>query len=191
MRFILTGGIGSGKSAAATIFGRLGAEVISADEAARATIAPDGEAYAAAAARWPEVVQDAAIDRMALASIVFSDPEQRLELEAMTHPPTVARVAAQVAAAAGPVVVEVPLPGLFDSIGPGWPVVVVDAPEETRMVRVQARGLPPETIEGIMAVQPTRGEWLALADYVIDNAGTFDGLETECRTLWTRLTAEH
>jgi dephospho-CoA kinase len=183
-RAILSGGIGSGKSAAAEIFRDLGAYIVSADDAAHAVLEPGGAAAAAVSARWPEAVVAGRIDRSALGRIVFSEPGLLAELESMTHP-AILRTILQEVAAAGDVplvLVEVPLP--VDVLGPGWPRVVVDAPEDVRIFRLRLRGMEPDEIAGRMAVQPTREGWLALADFVLDNGGDTVQLERECRRVW-------
>ena len=185
---LLTGGIGSGKSAAAAVLGRLGAVVVSADEAAHRVLEPGGAAAAEVALRWPEAVVEGRIDRRALGRIVFADPAALAALEAVTHPAVAALLAEQVERA-GPaplVMVEVPLPA--DIMGEGWPRVVVDAPEDVRIFRLRLRGMEPVEIAGRMAAQPDREGWLARADHVIDNGGDPEQLERECRRVWRALT---
>lgn len=188
VRAVLGGGIGSGKSAAAAVFVRLGAKVISADEASRSVLAPGEPAVAAVAERWPEVVSaDGVVDRWALARIVFDDPAELRRLEQITHPVIVARMAGLVAASAGErvVIVEIPLPGEW--LGAGWTRLVVDAPDEVRVRRLVERGMAPEEIRRRMSVQPSREQWLEAADHVIDNGGDRDRLESECRRVWAEL----
>jgi dephospho-CoA kinase len=186
-RALITGGIGSGKSTAAGVLAGLGAAVFSADTAAREALEPGGAAYAPATTRWPEVVgADGRIDRSALGRIVFDDPVALAELEAMTHPAVRESLRAAVSGVRAPLLlVEVPLP--VDVLGPGWPRVVVDAPDEVRMARLLARGMSRPEITQRMAAQPDRGEWLAVADMVLDNGGDLDRLEAECRRVWRAL----
>ena len=86
MRVGLTGGIGSGKSVAAEAFASLGAFVIDTDVLAREAVAPGGDAFMQIAREWPAVVRSGAVDRTALARIVFEDPAARLRLNAIVHP---------------------------------------------------------------------------------------------------------
>lgn len=184
---LLSGGIGAGKSAAAEVFRRLGAAVISADEAAHRVLDPGGAAVDDVGRQWPEAVVDGVIDRRRLGRIVFGEAGALAELEAITHPAIRDLIAAGVAAAAGAplVLVEVPLP--VDPVGEGWPRVVVDAPEDVRIFRLRLRGMEPDEIAGRMAAQPRRHEWLALADHVVDNGGDPEQLEPECRRVWEAL----
>jgi dephospho-CoA kinase len=187
-RALLTGGIGSGKSTAAGVFTALGARVVSADEAGHRVLEPGGAAERRVAERWPGAVRSGRIDREILGGIVFSDPAQRRELEAITHPAIRELVSAEVAAATGPLVLlEVPLP--VDPLGSGWPRIVVDAPDRVRTGRLVARGMDPDEIARRMAAQPSREEWLAIADHVLDNGGDLVQLERECRRVWPRVAA--
>jgi dephospho-CoA kinase len=184
--FILTGGIGSGKTAAGLVFERLGADVISADEAGHVVLAPGGEAATAVSERWPHVVVDGAIDRGALAAIVFADSGELAALEAMTHPAIARRLGDAVAVASAEVVmIETPIGTIF---GAGWPRIVVDAPDDLRLSRLGLRGVTEADALARMAHQPSRGEWLAMADLVVDNSGTVDDLESDCRRVWEWIT---
>lgn len=188
---LLTGGIGAGKSLAAEMLCGFGAVTVSADEAGHRVLASGGEAESAVAARWPGAVVDGIIDRTALGRLVFTELDGLAALEAITHPAIGRMVAADVDAAGDVplVLVEVPLP--IDPLGRGWPRVVVDAPEDVRIFRLRLRGMQPDEIAGRMAAQPTRDEWLDLADYVIDNSRGPEELEDECRTLWQVLVGSH
>jgi dephospho-CoA kinase len=182
-RALLGGGIGSGKSTAAALFASLGAAVLSADRAAHAVLEPGEAAAAEVARRWPEAAPAGRIDRGTLAQIVFTDAVARRELEAITHPAIGRLLLAQAATVAAEVLlVEMPLP--VDLLGPGWAWVVVDAPDETRLARLLARGLAPEDARRRMAAQASREEWLQRADLVVDNGAGLGHLEEECRRAW-------
>lgn len=189
-RALLGGGIGSGKSTAAALFASLGAAILSADRAAHAVLEPGEVAAAAAARRWPEAVAEGRIDRTALAQIVFTDPVARRDLEAITHPAIGRLLLAQAAAVeAEALLVEMPLP--VDLLGPGWPWVVVDAPDEVRLARLLGRGMSAGDAARRMAAQPSREEWLQRADLVLDNGAGFDHLEAECRWAWPVIRSWH
>jgi len=182
-RVLLGGGIGSGKSAAASVFGLLGAAVLSADRAAHRALEPGGGAADGVGARWPEAAAQGRIDRRALAEQVFGDPAALAELESLTHPVIARLLAEEVAAArARVVIVEMPLP--IDLLGPGWRWLVVDAPDDLRLSRLVGRGMSREEALQRMEVQPSRDEWLERADLVVDNRGSLADLETECLKAW-------
>lgn len=96
LRVGLTGGIGSGKSSAATRLAERGAIVIDADRIAREVVEPGTPALAAIADRFGADLlgPDGALDRPALGRIVFGDPQALRDLEAITHPAIWARTAA-------------------------------------------------------------------------------------------------
>jgi dephospho-CoA kinase len=161
-----------------------GYTVVEADRIGHEVLEPGERAFDQVADRWPEVVRDDVIDRRALGRIVFSDPDELAALEAITHPEIHRRLADRIGAADGPVVVEIPIP--VDWLPVDWPVVVVDVPDETRVARLAGRGMASDEIRARMAAQPSRDAWLALADHVLDNAGT----EAELATGVARLLAE-
>ncbi len=84
----LTGGIASGKSEAAKYLEGLGAHCVDADEISRALTADDGPLLPSIREEFGDGVffPDGSLDRPALANLVFSDPEKRRRLDALTHP---------------------------------------------------------------------------------------------------------
>lgn len=183
----LTGGIGSGKSAAADEFGKLGATVVDTDAISHQLTGAGGAAL-------PEIEQvfgrgaigaDGALDRGRMRERVFADPAQRRALEGILHPLIREESRRRIAAAAGPYVVHV-VPLLVESGEYGRRVdrvLVVDAPEALQVERVRGRGLADEQIRRIIASQASRAERLAAADDVIDNAGSLDALQAQVRAL--------
>jgi dephospho-CoA kinase len=191
LRVGLTGGIGSGKSEVAKIFGILGASIVDADALAREAVEPGTPGIAAIARRWPGVIApNGTLDRDALAAIVFADGSARDELNAIVHP-EVRRLGAEREAAAGDeqiVIHDVPL--LFE--GPFYRAcdanVLVVADEETRIGRVVARsGLAPDDVKRRMAAQIDPDRARELADYTIDNDGTIDALVDAVRDVYADL----
>ena len=184
-RFFLGGGIGSGKSAAGIVFESLGAIVLSGDDAGREVLGVGTPETAAVLQRWPEVaLPEGVIDRRALGALVFADAAQLAELEAITAPGIKSRLSAEVDRHPDSVVL-VEMPVLRDLVGRGWPWIVVDAPDPVRFERAVARGLMDEAaVRNVMARQPPRGEWLAAADWVIDNSGDRAALVEQCHRVW-------
>lgn len=178
--FLLLGGIGSGKSYVAAQLSARGVAHISADEVGHSVLEPDGPAFRQVAERFPQAVIDGRISRQVLGSIVFADGDALADLEALTHPAIGREIRRRAAAVAGFVAVEMPL--ARNIVGDGWPRVVVDAPIDIRRARLRKRGMSIDDINARLAAQPTRDEWLALADRVIDNrdgadlAGQLDDL---------------
>jgi len=177
----LTGGIGSGKSAAADEFARLGACVVDTDAIARELTVAGGAAIPAVRALLGAAYVDAsgAMDRAKVRELVFADPVARKKLEAVLHPMIRAESERRIAAAAGDYVIHV-VPLLVES--PGYRqgvqrVAVVDCLEAVQLERVRQRsGLSEEEIRRIIATQVPRAQRRAAADDVIDNSGTIDAL---------------
>ena len=184
----LTGGIGSGKTAAADEFGRLGAAVVDTDAIAHELTQPGGAALAGIEQPFGRTFLDAAgaMDRKKMRDHVFADPAAKRALEALLHPMIREQSARRIAAARAPYVVHV-VPLLIES--PDYRrrvnrVLVVDAPEETQVARVRARSrLPEEEVRAIMRTQVSRAERLAAADDVIDNGGSRDALRNQVAAL--------
>jgi dephospho-CoA kinase len=186
----LTGGIGSGKSEVARIFAELGAYVIDTDELAREAVAPNSDGLLAIAHEWPNVVRGNALDRQALAEIVFRDPAARKRLNEIIHP-FVRRLATERQALAKPeqLVVHV-VPLLFET---GYADLVeksvaVVAPEEERIARVIARDATDEAhIRARMQTQIDPQEARARADFVIDNNGDLEHLRAQTKAVYDAL----
>jgi dephospho-CoA kinase len=170
-RWLITGGIGSGKSEVRRLFTAHGVHTIDADAVGHAVLA--GEALAPVAERWPGVVFEGEIDRKALARIVFADPDELRALEEITHPLIFGRIEAELEGFDGIAAVEMPLldPGL------DWPRIVVDAPDGARLRRAMGRGMSEAEVRERMAAQPSRAQWLAGADLVVPNHGDVKALE--------------
>lgn len=182
----LTGGIGSGKSAAAEEFARLGATVVDADAIAHELTQAGGAATAQVRRQFGDDVIDAAgaMDRAKMRALAFRDPAARKRLEELLHPMIRAAAEQRIAAARGPYVIHV-VPLLVESAGYRQRVarvLVVDCTESVQLERVRRRsGLPEDEIRRIIAAQATRQARLDAADDVIDNSGSLDALHKQVR----------
>ncbi|HQW19218.1 MAG TPA: dephospho-CoA kinase [Rhodocyclaceae bacterium] len=173
----LTGGIGSGKSAAAAMFGELGAAVVDVDNIAHELTAPSGLAIEAIRQAFGDelIAADGALDRSAMRQRIFGDAVAKSRLEAILHPmigaESLYRCETALASGAPYVMLVVPLlveSGTYRSRADR--IAVVDCAEETQITRVMSRsGLARTEIERIMATQASRTERLAIADDIIDN----------------------
>jgi dephospho-CoA kinase len=184
----LTGGIGSGKSAAAEEFGRLGATLVDTDAIAHELTQAGGAAMPSIRAQFGDDFVDAtgAMDRARMRALAFRDPAARKRLEALLHPMIRAESTRRIAAAAGPYVIHV-VPLLVESAGYRQRmsrVLVVDCPPDVQLARVRQRsGLSTDEVERIIGAQIKREVRLAAADDVIDNSGTLDALHKQVREL--------
>ena len=190
MKFVvgLTGGIGSGKTAAADEFGKLGAAVVDTDAIAHELTEKGGAALPAIEKLFGSRFLDPAggMDRKKMRDHVFANPAAKRALEGLLHPMIREESARRIAAASAPYVVHV-VPLLIES--PDYRrrvnrVLVVDVPEDTQVTRVRSRsGLTDDEVHAIMRTQVSRAERLAAADDVIDNAGARDALRKQVADL--------
>ena len=187
----LTGGIGSGKSAVADAFGRLGVPIVDADAIAHELSAPDAAGQRAVAdAFGPQALAgDGRLDRDWLRARAFDDPGFRARLEALLHPLIRAEADRRVASWTAPYGVLV-VPLLLErggARGRVHRVLVVDCPEAVQVARVMSRsGLPESQVRAIMAAQLSREQRLAQADDVIDNSGSIDAIAPQVQQLHAR-----
>ncbi len=177
----LTGGVASGKSTVADLFEARGAVIIDGDKLAREVVAPGTPGLAQVVAEFGEemLLPDGSLDRPRLGAIVFTDPERRRALEAITHPLIFERYAALEAGAADAALVvhDIPLLAETGRAADFDAVVVVDAPDELRIERMlRDRGWTREDAESRIASQATREQRLAIATHVIENTGTREEL---------------
>lgn len=187
----LTGGIGSGKSAAADEFARLGAAVVDTDAIAHELTRAGGAAIAGVRRALGDEFVDAtgAMERAKVRALVFADAAAKARLEGLLHPMIRAESERRIAAAAAPYVVHV-VPLLVES--PDYRrrvqrVLVVDCPPQVQKARVRQRsGLAAGEIERIIGAQLPRATRLAAADDVIDNSGSLAALHKQVRALHRR-----
>ncbi|MGP0014559.1 dephospho-CoA kinase [Pseudomonas sp.] len=183
----LTGGIGSGKSAAAQHFIDLGIHTVDADHAARWVVEPGRPALEKIAEHFgPGVLQaDGQLDRAALRTLIFEAPEQRRWLEALLHPLIGEEIASHLARAQSPYAILVS-PLLIESgqYKNTQRVLVIDAPQALQIQRTQQRDQTSEQqVQAILKVQASREERLRHADDVLVNDRDLTWLHSEVERL--------
>ncbi|QIR69702.1 MULTISPECIES: dephospho-CoA kinase [Kocuria] len=190
LRVGLTGGIASGKSTVSRRLSELGALVVDADAIARALQEPGEPGYEAMVAHFGErIVQpdSGALDRAAVAAIVFDDPEQLAALNGIIHP-LVRRETARLVSEVPPggvVVHDIPLLVETGQYGTMDEVLVVQAPEDERVRRmVEDRGMSPEDARRRIAAQATDEQRRAVATAVLDNSTTIEDLLAQVDEWW-------
>ena len=188
----LTGNIAVGKSTVLAMLAALGAVPIDADAVYHELIAPGAPLWHALKRRFGEgiVAPDGTIDRRALGAIVFADPAALADLDALTHPAVVAAVRTRLAALEDDDVVVVDAVKLVESglaadCDRLWLVVADPAQQIERLIR--HRGLDRAEAERRVAAQPSLAPKLALADTVIDNAGTIAATRAQVEAAWRAL----
>ncbi len=187
----MTGGIGAGKSTVARLLAARGAVVIDADAIAREVVEPGTPTLVKLVERFgPEILRaDGSLDRPALAAVAFVDDATRRELEAITHPAIGEEFLRRVAAAEPGQVVVHDVPLLVESKR-GFDyacVIVVEAPIETRLDRLEARGIPRDDARRRIELQASDEERRKVATWVVDNAGDLTHLERQIDGIWTDL----
>jgi len=176
----LTGGIGSGKSAAAERFRALGITVVDADVCARIVVEPNKPALKTIAEHFgSEIIQaDGTLDRAALRQKIFADEAERKWLEALLHPLIFEEMWSQLQLAQSPyAILESPLLIEAGQKAICQRVLVIDAAEETQLARATARDNNSiEQVKAIMAAQATRQQRNAKADDIVNNDGDLASL---------------
>ncbi|AVO61295.1 dephospho-CoA kinase [Pseudomonas chlororaphis] len=183
----LTGGIGSGKSAAAQHFIDLGIHVVDADHAARWVVEPDRPALARIAEHFGDSVlqADGQLDRAALRKLIFEVPQQRLWLEALLHPLIADEIAAHLARAESHYAILVS-PLLIESGQHAMTqrILVIDVPQQLQIERtLQRDGISEQQIQAILKAQATREDRLSHADDVLVNDRDLAWLHSEVERL--------
>jgi dephospho-CoA kinase len=169
----LTGGIGSGKSAAAQCFVDLGIHLVDADNAARWVVEPGRPALAQIAEHFGgDVLQaDGTLNRAALRELIFKDPQQRVWLEGLLHPLIREEIRQYLARAESPYAILVS-PLLLETSQHQMVqrVLVIDVPEAVQIERTVLRDKTNEAqVRAILKAQASREERLSRADDVIVN----------------------
>ena len=169
----LTGGIGSGKSAAAQCFVDLGIHLVDADNAARWVVEPGRPALSQIAEHFGAGVlqADGTLDRAALRELIFKDPQQRVWLEGLLHPlireeikQYLARAQSPYAILVSPLLLETSQHQMVQRI------LVIDVPEAVQIERTVLRDKTNEAqVRAILKAQASREERLRRADDVIVN----------------------
>jgi dephospho-CoA kinase len=190
----LTGGIGSGKSTVSALLAERGAVIVDADQVVRDVQQPGSPVLAALAERFGAqvIADDGSLDRAAVASVVFTDPDALKDLNKIVHPAVGAEMNRQVLAERETervVVMDIPL--LTENPREGLQaVIVIDVDPEVQVQRlVVGRGFDEADARARIARQATREQRLATATHVVDNSGSPDDLVPQIDRLWAELRA--
>ncbi|AJE22463.1 dephospho-CoA kinase [Azotobacter chroococcum] len=183
----LTGGIGSGKSAAARHFSDLGVYVVDADQAARWVVEPGRPALAEIAGHFGReiLLADGSLDRAALRRRVFLSEEERRWLERLLHPLIRQEILASLKQASSPyAILESPLLVETDQHTMTQRILVVDVPESLQLERAMQRDQADrKQVEAIIKTQASREERLRHADDVLVNDRDLSWLQAEVERL--------
>ena len=178
----LTGGIGSGKSAAAKIFAALGVPVTDVDVISHALTAANQPLVSDIKVNFGSsyITPEGALNRAAMRQLVFSDEAARVKLNALLHPAIYEAAMLQLQANKDAPYQILVVPLLFDS--PRYlphinSILVIDCDENTQIERVKQRSnLPESEIINIIKAQTSRKKQLSLANDVIENNENVENL---------------
>jgi dephospho-CoA kinase len=188
LRIGLTGGIGAGKSTVSATFDECGGIIVDGDVIAREVVEPGTDGLEALVDAFGEdiLLPDGALNRPALAAKAFVDEEQRAKLNSIVHPLVGARRSEIIESVPDDVVVVEDIPLLVETgMAPMFPlVVVVTAPEETRVERLIKRGMDEADARARIAAQASEDQRRAIADVLLDNSGSQHDLTQRARELW-------
>ena len=186
----LTGGIGSGKSAASDWFAQQGIDIIDADVIAHEVVVKGSSTLRKIQRKFGDWVlnADGDMDRAAVRTHVFTYPDALIELEAITHPAIREAAKKQLAESTSPyVVLSAPL--LIEAAEAGLAnlcqrILVMDATENTQLARASQRdALSVQKIKAIMVNQLSREERNRHADDVVLNESDLAALYLQLEPL--------
>ncbi len=179
------------------MFAELGATVLSADEIAREVMAPGSPTLEAVRAAFSTAFYpDGTLDRAALGEWVFADPESRRRLEAITHPPILARIRRILAEwrhsvpAKRPYVVILEHPLLIETSPTDLVegIILVVAQQTTQVARLtNVKRLTEEQAWQRVRSQLPAAEKIPLADWVIDGEAPLPEVRRRVEQIWHEL----
>tara|TARA_B110000116_G_C16645748_1_gene494975 strand:+ start:67 stop:654 length:588 start_codon:yes stop_codon:yes gene_type:complete len=186
----LTGGIGSGKTAASDAFKSLGVDIIDADMSSRRVVERGQPALEDIQDHFGSDILDSEnnLDRAKLREIIFQDPKERVWLEELLHPKIAQHIKDQLESSKSPYCVLVS-PLLLETEQKSFcsSVLVVDVPEESQISRTSKRdGVSEEQVKSIIATQVNREQRLKQADEIIMNDGSIEELKEKILVLHTK-----
>lgn len=176
----LTGGIGSGKTAASDYLASKGITVVDADLASRVVVQPGQPALARIAERFgaDKLNADGTLNRAALRNVVFADKQALRDLEAITHPAIRDELVRQLQAAQSPYVLLVS-PLLLETNQHELVdrVLLIDVPEEVQVARTAQRDqVAASQVKAIMDAQMPRQQRRDKADDIVVNDSSLEAL---------------
>ncbi len=187
IKVALTGGIGSGKSAAGDFFEDLGAVVVDADQLSRDVIERGTDGFDELVATFgDEILTNGVLDRSKLGQIVFADPKARKTLEEIIHPRVAASFEEIVEKSPADAVIVYQIPILVETKGQDRfdYIITVEATIENRIARLKNRGLKGYEIEARLKAQASDAERAAIADAVFNNDGDLDQLLRQVENIY-------
>ena len=179
----LTGGIGSGKSAAANFFVELGVDLIDADDLAKNVLNKNSKGYELFINEFGEqyLDNDKNIDRDLLRKTIFNDSDKKNKLENIIHPQVRFGIEEFIKSSKSDYCIVV-VPLIYETRSSSYydRILVIDCDEEIQINRSAIRdNTENKEIKKIISKQASREERLSIADDVILNNRNLDSLKDE------------
>ena len=190
----VTGGIGSGKSAATDIFSSLGVKVVDADILSRVPVQKGESGLVEIEKRYGKkiLLSSGELNRKKLREIIFEKEEEKIWLENLLHP-LIADLISQELKSSSSIYTILASPLLFETKQSNHcnETLVIDVSEETQVLRTKTRDeVSEEQVRTIILSQINRSERLRLANHIIENEGSLDDLAKAVKELHQKLIAK-
>ena len=190
----VTGGIGSGKSAATDIFSSLGVKVVDADVLSRVPVQKGEAGLVEIEKRYGKkiLLSSGELNRKKLREIIFEKEEEKIWLENLLHP-LIADLISQELKSSTSIYTILASPLLFETKQSNHcnETLVIDVSEETQVLRTKTRDeVSEEQVRTIILSQINRTERLRLANHIIENEGSLDDLAKAVKELHQKLIAQ-
>ena len=184
----ITGGTGCGKTTLLNLIRERDGLVLDCDAIYHELLQTDKQMLSAINARFPGVVENGALNRKKLGSIVFADKQELMDLNAITHSAVKREVVLRLENA--PQVAAIDAIGLFEGgLAELCDVTVaVTAPREDRIRRLVARdGISEEYARARIAAQKGEDWFRENCDHCLENHGDLDSFRAKCLAFLARL----
>ncbi len=190
----LTGGIGSGKSAATAIFEDLGIDVVDADLASREAVLPGSKALDQIQKKFGNeiLLEDQSLDRSKLREIIFDNPEDKIWLEQLLHPEIRHIIQSKLENSSSEYVILVS-PLLFETDQHEFcnTTILIDSSFNSQISRTSKRdSVSEDSVKKIISAQMSRDDKLKIAKIVINNDDSLEQLESNVKKVHENLIKE-
>ena len=190
----LTGGIGSGKSAATSIFEELGIDVVDADLASREAVMPGSNALMKIHEKFGNeiLLEDQSLNRARLREIIFDNSEDKTWLEQLLHPEIRHIIQSKLENSSSEYVILVS-PLLFETDQHKFcnTTILIDSSLNSQISRTSKRdSVSEDSVKKIISAQMSRDDKLKIAEIVINNDDSLEQLESNVKKVHENLIKE-
>ena len=190
----LTGGIGSGKSAATAIFEDLGIDVVDADLASREAVLPGSKALDQIQKKFGNeiLLEDQSLNRAKLREIIFDNSEDKTWLEQLLHPEIRHIIQSKLENSSSEYVILVS-PLLFETDQHEFcnTTILIDSSMNSQVSRTSKRdSVSEDSVKKIISAQMSRDDKLKIAKIVINNDDSLEQLESNVKKVHENLIKE-